>query len=103
MPWFPEFTSAVELAWLQTRAAGHADPVGHYVAALNKKDATDLETVWPREVVIYDPRADEVRGHRQVRHFVRQNELWLAGMDRGSRRWPPPWPTGRPWSSWWCA
>jgi hypothetical protein len=81
MPWFPEFTSAVELARLQTRAAGHADPVGHYVAALNKKDATDLETVWPREVVIYDPRADEVRGHRQVRHFVRQNELWLAGMD----------------------
>jgi limonene-1,2-epoxide hydrolase len=82
MPWFPEFTSAVELARLQTREAGHADPVGHYVAALNKKDATDLETAWPGEVVIYDPRAGEVRGHRQVRHFVRQNELWLAGMNR---------------------
>ena len=37
MPWFPEFTSAVELVRLQTSAAGHADPVGHYVAALNKK------------------------------------------------------------------
>src|SRR5487761_526748 len=63
MPWFPEFTSAVELVRLQTREAGHADPVG------------------PGEVVIYDPRAGEVRGHRQVRHFVRQNELWLAGMN----------------------
>jgi limonene-1,2-epoxide hydrolase len=81
MPWFPEFTSAVELVRLQTREAGHADPVGHYVAALNKQDATDLETAWPGEVVIYDPRAGEVRGHRQVRHFVRQNELWLAGMN----------------------
>ncbi|HJY00080.1 MAG TPA: nuclear transport factor 2 family protein, partial [Streptosporangiaceae bacterium] len=81
MPWFPEFTSAVELVRLQTSAASHADPVGHYVTALNKKDATDLETAWPRQVVIYDPRAGEVRGHRQVRHFVRQNELWLAGMN----------------------
>jgi limonene-1,2-epoxide hydrolase len=82
MPWFPEFTSAVELVRLQTRAAGHADPVGHYVAALNKADARDLETAWPGEVVIYDPRAGEVRGHRHVRRFVSQNELWLAGMNR---------------------
>jgi hypothetical protein len=82
MPWFPEFTSAVELARLQTRRAGQADPVGHYVAALNKADASDLETAWPGEVVIYDPRAGEVRGHRHVRHFVSQNELWLAGMNR---------------------
>ena len=36
MPWFPDFTSAAELARLQTRAAGHADPVGHYFAALNR-------------------------------------------------------------------
>lgn len=35
MPWFPEFTSAVEQARLQTRAAGHADPVGQYFAAPN--------------------------------------------------------------------
>ena len=82
MPWFPEFNSAVELVRLQTRRAGHADPVGHYVAALNKADARDLETVWPGEVVIYDPRAGEVRGHRHVRQFVSQNELWLAGMNR---------------------
>lgn len=82
MPWFPEFTSAVELTRLQTRAAGHADPVGQYVAALNKADARDLETAWPGEVVVFDPRAGEVRGRRDVRHFVSQNELWLAGMNR---------------------
>ena len=82
MPWFPEFTSAVELARLQTRRAGQADPVGHYVAALNKADASDLETAWPGEVVIYDPRAGEVRGHRHVREFVSRNGLWLAGMNR---------------------
>ena len=34
MPWFPEFVSAVELARQQTRAAGQADPVGQYFAAL---------------------------------------------------------------------
>jgi hypothetical protein len=35
MPWFPDFASAVELARKQTRAAGRADPVGQYFAALN--------------------------------------------------------------------
>jgi ketosteroid isomerase-like protein len=80
MPWFPEFTSAVVQARLQTRAAGHADPVGQYFAALNKGDARELETIWPGQVVIYDPRAGEVRGHRQVRRFVSHNQSWLAGL-----------------------
>ena len=80
MPWFPEFTSAVEQARLQTRDAGHADPVGQYFAALDKGDARDLEAVWPGQVVIYDPRAGEVRGHRQVRQFVSRNQSWLAGL-----------------------
>ena len=39
MPWFPEFVSAVELARRQTRAAGQADPVGRYQAALAAGDA----------------------------------------------------------------
>lgn len=34
MPWFPDFVSAVELARQQTRAAGRADPVAQYFAAL---------------------------------------------------------------------
>jgi SnoaL-like domain len=80
MPWFPEFASAAELARSQTRAAGRADPVGQYLAALNKGDPRALETAWPGEVVIYDPRAGEVRGHRQVRRFVSRNLSWLAGL-----------------------
>ena len=79
MPWFPEFTSAVELARRQTRAAGQADPVAQYFTALNTGDAHALETVWPGEVVVYDPRAGEVRGHRQLRRFVSRNQSWLAG------------------------
>jgi limonene-1,2-epoxide hydrolase len=78
MPWFPEFASAMQLARQQTRAAGQADPVGSYFAALNRGDVRDLETAWPGEVVVYDPRAGEIRGHRQLRRFVRNFESWLA-------------------------
>src|SRR5579871_3429935 len=78
MPWFPDFTSAVELARKQTRTAGLADPVGQFFTALNNGDTRVLETVWPGEVVIYDPRAGEVRGHRHLRHFVSQSQSLLA-------------------------
>jgi ketosteroid isomerase-like protein len=78
MPWFPEFASAMELARQQTRAAGQADPVGQYFDALNRGDIHDLETAWPGELVVYDPRAGEVRGHRQLRRFVRNNQSWMA-------------------------
>ena len=78
MPWFPEFTSAVELARRQTQAAGKADPVAQYFIALNKGDTHALETMWPGEVVIHDPRAGEIRGHRQLRRFVSQNRFWLT-------------------------
>jgi ketosteroid isomerase-like protein len=78
MPWFPEFASAMELARQRTRAAGQADPVGQYFAALNRGDSHVLETAWPGEVLVYDPRAGEIRGHRQLRRFVRSNQSWLA-------------------------
>ena len=103
MPWFPDLVSAVELARQQTRAASQADPVAQYFKALNTGDARALETVWPGEVVIFDPRAGEVRGHRHVRQFVsRKREL--AGRiarpdrDRGQRTVMP---AGAPW--WNCA
>jgi ketosteroid isomerase-like protein len=80
MPWFPEFASAAELVRSQERTAGHADPVGQYLAALNEGDARALETAWPGEIVIFDPRAGEVRGHRHVRQFVSRNLSWLAGL-----------------------
>ena len=80
MPWFPDFAGAAQLARRQTRAARQADPVAQYLDALNAGDARALQTVWPGEVVIYDPRAGEVRGHRQVRQFVSRNGSWLAGL-----------------------
>ena len=83
MPWFPDFVSAGELVRRQTREAGHADPVGEYLTALSDGDAGLLETVWPADVVVYDPRAGEVRGHRQLRRFIRTNKSWLA--DRHAR------------------
>jgi hypothetical protein len=78
MPWFPDFVSAVELARRETIAAGHADPVGQYFAALHDRDTQALESVWPGEVVVYDPRAGEIRGHKQLRQFVLRNQAWLA-------------------------
>lgn len=81
MPWFPDYVGAVELARQQLQKAGQTDPVAQYLNALSSSDARALEKVWPGEVVIYDPRAGEVRGHREVRQFIRGNESWLAGLD----------------------
>jgi ketosteroid isomerase-like protein len=79
MPWFPEFVAAAELARRETRAAGQADPVAAYLKALDAGNVKTLETVWPGEVVIYDPRAGEVRGHKQLRKFVKDNHTrWAA-------------------------
>jgi ketosteroid isomerase-like protein len=78
MPWFPDFVSAVELVRRQTRATGKADPVAQYLTALNEGDAHGLETVWPGDVVIHDPRAGEIRGHRQLRRFISENKSRLA-------------------------
>jgi limonene-1,2-epoxide hydrolase len=78
MPWFPDFVGAVELARRQTRAAGEVDPVAVYLGALTDGDSRALENSWPGQVVVYDPRAGEVRGHRRLREFVRRNQVWLA-------------------------
>ena len=78
MPWFPEFASAAEMVRRQTRSEGRADPVRQYVTALNRGDSRALEDAWPGEVVVYDPHAGEVRGHRQLRRFIRQSQSALA-------------------------
>ncbi|MBV9795945.1 MAG: nuclear transport factor 2 family protein [Actinobacteria bacterium] len=80
MPWFPDFVSAVELVRQQDRDRGRADPVGQYFSALNRGDPHVLESAWPGRVVVYDPKAGEVRGHQALRHFVHQNKAWLAGL-----------------------
>jgi hypothetical protein len=81
MPWFPDFVSAVELARKQTREAGLADPAAQYFEALNRGETRLLETVWPGEVVLYDPRAGEIRSHRKLRHFISDNHAWFAARD----------------------
>lgn len=78
MPWFPEFTSALELARAKRRAEAQADPVGQYVAALTNADSRAWEAEWPGQVVVYDPRDGEVRSRRQLRQFVRRSHHWLA-------------------------
>jgi ketosteroid isomerase-like protein len=78
MPWFPEFASAAEMVRRQTRTEARADPVRQYFTALNRGDSRALEDVWPGEVVVHDPHAGEVRGHRQLRRFVRQSQSALA-------------------------
>jgi hypothetical protein len=80
MPWFPDFVSAAELVRLQDRDAGRADPVGQYLRALDERDARVLEDAWPGRVVVYDPKAGVVSGHQALRHFVRENHSWLAGL-----------------------
>ena len=78
MPWFPEFASAAELVRRQTRIEGRTDPVRQYITALNRGDSRALEDVWPGHVVVYDPHEGEVRGHRQLRQFVRRSQAALA-------------------------
>ena len=78
MPWFPDFVGAVELARRKTRAEGESDPVGVYLDALTSGDLHALRNSWPGEVVVFDPHAGEVRGHRQLRQFVHRNQVWLA-------------------------
>lgn len=80
MPWFPDFVGAVELARRDSQIAGRADPVLHYLSALEQGDGHLLEEVWPGQIVIQDPRAGEVRGHKELRTFVRRNQVWLAGL-----------------------
>jgi len=77
MPWLPDFLNAAELARRQTRAAGHTDPVGQYLAALTGGDPHAIEDAWPERVVVFDPRAGEVRGHRQLTEFVRRSHRLL--------------------------
>jgi limonene-1,2-epoxide hydrolase len=79
MPWFPDFITAVEQARMETRAAARADPVAQYIRALNEGTTHDLETAWPGEVIVHDPRAGTIRGHRRLRTFVEDNKSWLAG------------------------
>jgi hypothetical protein len=81
MPWFPDFANAAELARQETRDVAHADPAAAYLHALSDGGARDLETAWPGEVVVLDPRAGEIRSRRRLRQFVSDNHSWFAAHD----------------------
>lgn len=78
MPWFPEFSTAIELARRDARAREQADPVAQYLKALYDGAPGALEKTWPGDVVVHDPRAGEVRGHRALRAFIHSNREWMA-------------------------
>jgi len=78
MPWFPDFVSAAELARRETRAAGKADPIAGYLAALDTGDPHVLEKAWPADIVIHDPRAGAIRGHKALKGFVSHNREFRA-------------------------
>ena len=80
MPWFPEFASAAQLAREQTREAAWPIRWESSWRRCGQADPRILEAVWPGEIVIYDPRAGEIRGHKQVREFISRNLSWLAGL-----------------------
>ncbi|MFD3402097.1 nuclear transport factor 2 family protein [Kribbella sp. NPDC058693] len=78
MPWFPEFSTAIELARRDARAREQADPVAQYLKALYDGAPGALEKTWPGDVVVHDPRAGEIRGHRDLRSFIHSNREWMA-------------------------
>ncbi len=78
MPWFPDFVAGAELARREIVAAGRADPVAQYVTALMRGDTEPLEAAWPGHIVVLDPYAGEVHGHRQLRHFFQTSRSFLA-------------------------
>src|SRR4051794_33683549 len=69
------------MARSENRVAGRADPVSEYLTALGTGDPHVLEAVWPGKVVVFDPRAGEIRGHRQLRRFIKQNQAVFAARD----------------------
>ncbi|WP_328999518.1 nuclear transport factor 2 family protein [Kribbella sp. NBC_00709] len=78
MPWFPEFSTAIELARRDARAREQADPVAQYLKALYDGRPGVLEKAWPGDVVVHDPRAGAIHGHRELRTFIHDNREWMA-------------------------
>lgn len=73
MPWFPDFVAATERARRDSQTEGRADPVTQYLRAIEAGESRQLEKIWPGEVVIEDPRAGTIRGHRRLRQFIQEN------------------------------
>jgi hypothetical protein len=101
MPRFPEFIAAVEPMRRQTRAMATADPFAQYFTALNKGDASALETVWPVMWWSTTRVLGQVDGHGQLRRFVNQNNCWLAERRARIETVASTGAGGRPWWNCW--
>ena len=78
MPWFPDFVGAIELARQQTRSRGQADPVAEYFGALQSGARPRPGNGVAGRRGDLRPAPGEVRGHHQLRKFVRENQSRLA-------------------------
>ena len=74
MPWFPDFAAATELARRDSRTEGRTDPVTQYLHAIEEGESKTLQSIWPGEIVIEDPRAGTIKDRRELRRFVRDNQ-----------------------------
>jgi ketosteroid isomerase-like protein len=86
MPWFPDFASAVELARLQDLDTGKADQATQYFELLTSGDTRALDSSWPGDVTIYDPKAGVVHGRRRIHQFVKMNHSWLGALHARTER-----------------
>jgi hypothetical protein len=57
---------------------GVRTPVAQYLKAIEQGDSHLLQATWPGQVVVNDPLVGVVRGHKDLRRFVSQNQTWLA-------------------------
>ncbi|HEY6472771.1 MAG TPA: nuclear transport factor 2 family protein [Acidimicrobiales bacterium] len=73
MPWFPDFVAATELSRRDSRTVGRTDPVTQYLHAIEEGESKTLQSIWPGEIVIEDPRAGTIKDRRELRRFVRDN------------------------------
>jgi hypothetical protein len=73
MPWFPDFVAATELSRRDSRTVGRTDPVTQYLHAIEEGESKTLQSIWPGEIVIEDPRAGTISDRRELRRFVRDN------------------------------
>jgi hypothetical protein len=78
MPWLPEITLALERARQAQVRSALADPVGTFIWAVQGGDLGGIEDAWPVEVVVHDPRAGRIAGHRQFKQFVKTSAAWLT-------------------------
>jgi hypothetical protein len=71
-------TSSGPWSWRAGNAVPPVTPIRSGSTSPRWTAGTSLEDAWPGEVVVHDPHSGEIRGHRQLRRFVRRSHSVLA-------------------------